>query len=179
MPSNFTDLSILSIFQKGVRSSFRVRNIQNFSTISWFSVQIFSREICVHAIPSKKSVTLHVLYSYYSTEMHKTGVSYRGCVSMILGKVRGNTVRTSGMLLPFGQNCGSSCNVNTEIPIEVSGNPKGFPVIKLQSKMSQRQGLHCVFSKFLTQKLSGTPTWPVVGFLWFSQFRPNVRGLEL
>ena len=45
-----------------------------------FKVQIFCRAICVqtltvHVIPTNKSVTLHVLYSYYSTEMHKTGVS--------------------------------------------------------------------------------------------------------
>lgn len=83
---------------------------------------------------------------------------------MIPGKVRGNTVRTGGILLPFGQNCSPSCNVNTEIPIQYLRMPKGFPVIKLQSKMSQRQGLHCVFGKFLTRKLVGTPTRPIVRF---------------
>jgi len=97
-----------------------------------FKVQIFPRAICVqklivHVIPTNKSVTLHVLYNYYSIEMHKTGVSYRGCVSMILGNVRSNTVTTGGILLPFGQNCSPSCNVNAKIPILLPGNALGIP----------------------------------------------------
>jgi len=46
---------------------------------------------------------------------------------MILGKVRGNTVTTGGIILPFGQNCSPSRKANTEKPILVSGNAPGIP----------------------------------------------------